>query len=635
MSRTLQKLFYGEITGLLLAALCLSSSHAATINVPADQPTIQAGINAANAGDTVLVADGTYSGDGNRDISLQGKQLVIMSENGPESTIIDCGGSQPEPHRGFLFNSGEDTTTVLSGFTIQNGYGPPDGPRGELVGGGISIRSSSPTIENCILRGNKANNGAGLFCRSSSSLIRNCLFDGDTAETFPTLGGGASLTGNSSIEFSDCDFRKNCSSSGGGIYCDSSFMELTNCAFDTNLAAGGGGITLFHATANLDSCSFDFNFGFGEFGEVGGGILSIFSIMTARGCLFVRNNASGGGGGGISIVDSSFVELDGCIFIENVATAGGAIACVNLSSVVIRECNFESNWASFGAGINSRQATVSVTNSAFLNGAAWRGGAGIRLVDAVSARIDQSVFAGNWSRTGSSLYFTGSSPIVSNCTFTADSTELDSGVVHCQAGSYPVFNNSLLTFSSAGAAVTCEDSSQAVFVCSDIFGNAGGDWIGCIAAQGSLNGNISADPLFCDPAAPDFSLRPASPCLPANNRCGVLIGAVDSTCLPTDVEDDNPTLPREFLLEQNYPNPFNPSTTISFSLPSRAHVKLTVTNILGEHIKTLLDKSLSAGTHTIQWNGIDDHGNPVSTGIYFYQLKGGQAAESKKMILLK
>ncbi|MFQ5606729.1 MAG: right-handed parallel beta-helix repeat-containing protein, partial [Candidatus Zixiibacteriota bacterium] len=226
------------LTGAVWALLCFSSIHAATTNVPADQPTIKAGIDAAKSGDTVLVADGVYSGAGNRDISLSGKQLVIVSESGPEATIIDCGGSQSEPHRGFLFDSGEDSTTILRGFTIQNGYGSAGGPRGELVGGGILIRSSSPTIENCILRGNKANHGAGLFCQTSSSLIRSCVFDGDTAETFPTLGGGASLTGNSSVEFSNCVFRNNWSSSGGGIYCDSSFVELINCAFDTNWAAG-------------------------------------------------------------------------------------------------------------------------------------------------------------------------------------------------------------------------------------------------------------------------------------------------------------------------------------------------------------------------------------------------------------
>jgi hypothetical protein len=97
---------------LLLSQIC----PATIIHVPDEQPTIQAGINAAVNGDTVLVADGTYTGDGNRDISFGGKNIVVKSENGPEFTIIDCQGTSTEPHRAFTFNNSESTFAILNGF---------------------------------------------------------------------------------------------------------------------------------------------------------------------------------------------------------------------------------------------------------------------------------------------------------------------------------------------------------------------------------------------------------------------------------------------------------------------------------------------------------------------------------------
>lgn len=108
-----------------IAALMLtvSPAYSATIHVPSDQPTIQAGIDAAVGGDTVLVADGTYTGDGNRDIDFGGKSVVLKSANGPAFTIIDCEGTFDDPHRGFFFHSNEDSTTVINGITIQSGFG--------------------------------------------------------------------------------------------------------------------------------------------------------------------------------------------------------------------------------------------------------------------------------------------------------------------------------------------------------------------------------------------------------------------------------------------------------------------------------------------------------------------------------
>ncbi|MFA5052228.1 MAG: T9SS type A sorting domain-containing protein, partial [Patescibacteria group bacterium] len=94
-------------------------------------------------------------------------------------------------------------------------------------------------------------------------------------------------------------------------------------------------------------------------------------------------------------------------------------------------------------------------------------------------------------------------------------------------------------------------------------------------------------------------------------------------------------LPTEFQLYQNYPNPFNPSTTICYSLPEASQVSLRIINILGQEVMTLVDQYQSAGNYAIEWDGANQSGKRVASGIYFYRLCAGNFTQSKKMLLLK
>ena len=95
-------------------------------------------------------------------------------------------------------------------------------------------------------------------------------------------------------------------------------------------------------------------------------------------------------------------------------------------------------------------------------------------------------------------------------------------------------------------------------------------------------------------------------------------------------DDDDDILPREFALHQNYPNPFNPQTTVTFVLPERASARLTVYNILGQTVASVLDEELVAGSHSVE---IDGAGWP--SGVYLYRFETDQYSETRKMLLLK
>jgi hypothetical protein len=97
-------------------------------------------------------------------------------------------------------------------------------------------------------------------------------------------------------------------------------------------------------------------------------------------------------------------------------------------------------------------------------------------------------------------------------------------------------------------------------------------------------------------------------------------------------------LPKAFALAQNYPNPFNPSTTISYSIPETSNqvgVKLSVFNIRGQLVRTLVDQTQGAGTYNVNWDGTDDRGRQIGSGVYFYRIQAGDFVSTRKMVVLK
>jgi len=159
---------------LFLQTVCFS----ATIYVPDDHATIQDAITAAVDGDTVVVRPGTYV----ENIDFLGKAITVQSEQGPDVTIIDGNSAGTV----VTFESGEDHTSVLEGFTIQNGTGTFNATYSWYEGGGIYLLNSSATVNGCTVKDNSADQGGGVGTRNACPEITDCLFLGNTAAE----GGG-------------------------------------------------------------------------------------------------------------------------------------------------------------------------------------------------------------------------------------------------------------------------------------------------------------------------------------------------------------------------------------------------------------------------------------------------------------
>jgi hypothetical protein len=100
-------------------------------------------------------------------------------------------------------------------------------------------------------------------------------------------------------------------------------------------------------------------------------------------------------------------------------------------------------------------------------------------------------------------------------------------------------------------------------------------------------------------------------------------------------QKDNVIITKNISLDQNYPNPFNPETTIRFSIPNSSHTKLVIYNAIGEQVKLLLDSFVNAGAKSIKWDGTDNKGNKLPSGLYFYKLQSGKFSDFRQMLLIE
>jgi parallel beta-helix repeat protein len=223
---------YIRLVPVLFALIVVPSSLASTINVPQDQPTIQAGINVANTGDTVLVAPGKYF----ENINFMGKAITVKSSGGAAVTTID--GNQQD--NVATFDSGEELNSILSGFTLQNGLG------------GVYIANSSPTVRQNIIEKSALKCASGVSIGSASPLIQGNVIRGNSqADCDGGFGAGISIVRTGSAQIIGNLIENNSSpigSGGGGIAMDAAGTPtLRNNVIRGNSVLGqGGGIWIIN-----------------------------------------------------------------------------------------------------------------------------------------------------------------------------------------------------------------------------------------------------------------------------------------------------------------------------------------------------------------------------------------------------
>lgn len=243
--------------------------------------TIQHGIDVATTGDTVMIKAGTFTGDGNRDLDFGGKNLVVMSEDGRAAVVIDCEGTTEDPHRGFSFHSGEDSTSVLYDLTVINAYSDS---------GAIFVTNATPTIRRCEIINNTS---YGIMCEPDwpwpdVMLIDSCVISDNSKHGIKSWNASLVIT-HSRIEANDSD----------GVHIDwSGQCEIHNSTIALN---GGTGFWAFTLGQDflLENCTFVMNrrgmFWDANYPKDGGEATSpdIHDSLVIHNCVFAFNLEQG------------------------------------------------------------------------------------------------------------------------------------------------------------------------------------------------------------------------------------------------------------------------------------------------------------------------------------------------------
>lgn len=389
-------------------------------------------------------------------------------------------------------------------------------------------------------------------------------------------------------------------------------------------------------------------------GETSCATLKGFTIRNGSGTIYLDRSEPGKYGGGIYCWDSSPTIMNNVIIGDTVTTSGGGIYCRNSSPQILNNLIKENEAGDRGGGIAilpyfQEYATPIISNNVIVDNLAGDRGGGIYY----------------WA-----------SPFIINNTIDSNSARLGGGIyVHSEDSGH--IENNIITNTLQGDGISGESGPE-VMSYNDVwnndsldFGIAHPEGVGNMEWGVNRNGtpcdsfyNIIQDPGFYD----GYHLNEDSACVDAGDndaphllptdfegnprvvdfvdmgayeyqgRSGGGGGAKIAGCDTTAENKSTTGPPKAFELLQNYPNPFNPVTNVRFTVGSDqplTHITLKIYNISGQLVKTLVDEEKTPGTYIVTWDGKNNSGKEVASGIYFYQLKSKNFRDTKRMIIIK
>jgi len=461
------------------SALPRASADTITVGPGGDFSTIQQGLDAAGDYDRVVVENGTYRGPLNTNLDFHGARIELSAIT-PGAAVIDCEGSA----RAFLFDDGEDTLSVVDGFSVTNGF--------HSTGGGARIVDSSPMFLNC-----------GFL---------SCAVD--------ELGGAVRVLRGHPV-FDSCTFTSNEAVDGGAIAVENGGIALRGSDMTSNAADDfGGALFLDESTAVVIDCTFSDN-----------SVSTHYGDETAF-------------GGAVRILGSQ-VELVGCVFESNVARRGGAVSLRRPSSVTIFDCAFYYNRSGgYYSSQTGRGAAIHMFGcSPVIDGCRFERnepmGGGTVWGEYSSPTLTGCEFFNNKGKTGTQeighdveLYHTDiGDALIENCTFCGwRMRDRDDGALLRFGDCEPLVERTIISFYNHGPGVDCVGTGSPTIRECIVFGNVGGDEV----CGDDPENNLSVDPLFCGFWDGNLNLCANSPALPGGNPWGALIGARGEGCSSCD-----------------------------------------------------------------------------------------------------